>query len=213
MKSVFLFIVLIVLNTYSFKLSEKSKISLHISISASITYTSCMYLRRTNKKISLKGICLTGAVMGMVPGFFKEANDFYNGHTFSGLDIGCDAIGVGLSSLLYYAIHKKLDPKIYDGYFLIEGIDKHRDCVREKKYKRKSIIEFENYIMDIFNNIKSDSSYGLGDSKFYSIQLMIIVDQYLESHPERVGLSANFIIKLALAEIFSPKTYKELISD
>jgi len=164
-----------------------------------------------NKKISIESICLGGAGIGMVPNFLKEANDLYNGYNFSGLDIGCGALGTGLSFLLYYAIHKKLDPKIYDGYFLIEGIDKYRKSKR--KDKRKSILEFRDYIRNVFNKIKSDSSYGLSDLDYYDIQLMIIIDQYLKKYSEQKALSVDLIIRLALTEIFSPGKYKELISD
>jgi len=210
-KSVFLFIVFIVLNTYSFKLSEKSKISLHISLTASITYTSCMSLRRMNKKLSIESRCLIGSGVSMGIGIGKEFYDLNKGFDFSGFDVGCDAIGTGLAFLLYYAIHKKLESEIYDGYFLIEGIDKYRKSKR--KDKRKSILEFRYYIRNIFNKIKSDSSYGLSDLNYYDIQLMIIVDQYLKKHLEQRNLSADLIIKLALTEIFSPEKYKGLISE
>ena len=79
-------------------------VALHYTISAEITFASCMFITLKNPQMSLKNKYLISAGVGTLAGVGKELLDLATDKDFDMADIGVDLLGVGTGLVLHYFV-------------------------------------------------------------------------------------------------------------
>jgi hypothetical protein len=81
-----------------------TELILHYTVSAGISFTSCLLISRAHPELTLTNKYMISAGIGLAFGVGKETIDELSGGDFDMVDIGFDVLGIASGLLLHYCI-------------------------------------------------------------------------------------------------------------